>query len=755
MLEMPADPENSSIALREGGVYQRRLIPAVLPADGRTRIVEGGVYVVLGGAGGLGQAWTEYVLRHYRANVVWLGRRDMTDDIADAIRRLSGLGGSLRYLRVDARRRADLEAALKQIEAEHAVIHGFIHTALTLHDRSVMAVDEATFVEALSSKIQTGAALTAALARYRPADFVLFFSALQSFNPSPGQSSYAAGSVFIDATATWLRRKGLAAARVINWGYWGSVGIVASAAHRRRMAHIGEGSIESAEAMPFIESALSGPFEQLGLLKRAAPHGGAALAIVKNETMTVAPPTAAARFSVTDSASQVVLPDAGGAQEPDEFDAILAAGLFFQISRFGGSGSGERSFASLEARLAKPALYARWLREAIAFLCRTGYMRALGDDKFAFERPATDADWSAMERHFARTRDGGDESARAHADLIAPMLRALPDILAGRREATDVMFSNASLQRVEDVYKKNPFIDYFNRVVAALAASCVEQRLRAEPDARLRILEIGAGTGATSVRVFEALRPFWASVSEYGYTDISRAFLAHAEREYRAQAPSLRCRILDIERPLAEQGIDCGGYDIVIATNVLHATRDIHRTMRHVKSALGRNGLLIVNEMRGHELFAHLTFGLLPGWWAYQDGWLREPGSPGLAPETWRRVLEEEGFRAVRFPVGNAHRFGQQIIIAESDGVFRHKSTTVRPAPEQNDMRPGIGAPPTPAPAPAPAPVPVPVPEPARAMSGEDTVHFVRQRVAEALEFPVQDVDIDEPFENYRIESMP
>ena len=754
MLEMPADPENSSIALREGGVYQRRLIPAVLPADGRTRIVEGGVYVVLGGAGGLGQAWTEYVLRHYRANVVWLGRRDMTDDIADAIRRLSGLGGSVRYLRVDARRRADLEAALKQIEAEHAVIHGFIHTALTLHDRSIMAVDEATFVEALSSKIQTGAALAAALARYRPADFVLFFSALQSFNPSPGQSSYAAGSVFIDATATWLRRKGLAAARVINWGYWGSVGIVASAAHRRRMMHIGEGSIESAEAMPFIESALSGPFEQLGLLKRAAPHGGAALAIVKNETMTVAPPTAAARFSVTDSASQVALPDAGGAQEPDEFDAILAAGLFFQISRFSGSGSGERSLASLEAQLAKPALYARWLREAIAFLCRTGYMRALGDDKFAFERPATDADWSAVERDFARIRDDGDESARAHADLIAPMLRALPDILAGRREATDVMFSNASLQRVEDVYKKNPFIDYFNRVVAALAASCVEQRLRAEPDARLRILEIGAGTGATSVRVFEALRPLSASVSEYGYTDISRAFLAHAEREYRAQAPSLRCRILDIERPLAEQGIDCGGYDIVIATNVLHATRDMHRTMRHVKSALGCNGLLIINEMRGHELFAHLTFGLLPGWWAYQDGWLREPGSPGLAPETWRRVLEEEGFRAVRFPVGNAHRFGQQIIIAESDGVFRHKGTTVRPAPEQNDMRPGIGAPPTPAPAPAPAPVPVPVPEPARVTSGEDTVHYVRQRVAEALEFPVQDVDIDEPFENYGIDSI-
>lgn len=742
VLEGQADPENSSIAVREGGVYQQRLIPVALEAGSDTRIVDGGVYVVLGGAGGLGQAWTEYVLRRYRANVVWLGRREITDEISDAMRRLSGLGGRLSYLRVDGRQRADLEAALKHIEAEHAVIHGFVHSALRLHDRSIMAVDEATFLEALSSKIQTSAALAAALARYRPADFVLFFSALQSFNPSPGQSSYAAGSVFVDATATLLRRKGLAAARVINWGFWGSVGIVASAAHRRRMSHIGEGSIEAAEAMPFIESALSSPFEQLGLLKRIAPQGGAALPIAMNETMTVAPLPTAVRFVLIDSLSQVALPDSEAKQELEGFDAILALGLFFQIARFDGSASGEVSLASLVARLAKPALYGRWLREAIGFLCRTGYMRKLGDDAFVFERPAMDADWSAVERHFACAQDGSSESARAHADLIAPMLRALPDILTGRCEATDVMFSNASLQRVEDVYKKNPFIDYFNRVVAALAASCVEQRLRADPNARLRILEIGAGTGATSIRVFQALRPLARSVSEYGYTDISRAFLAHAEREYRAQAPWLHCRILDIERPLAEQGIDCGGYDIVIATNVLHATRDIHQTMRHVKSALGRNGLLIVNEMHGHELFAHLTFGLLPGWWAYQDGWLREPGSPGLAPDTWRRVLEEEGFRAVRFPVGKAHRFGQQIIIAESDGVFRHKGAEVRPAPKDKDTRCGTGAPSNPA------------PERTRATSLEDTVHYVRGRVAEALEFPLEDVAIDEPFENYGIDSI-
>lgn len=762
LLDAPPDPENSSIALREGCRYERRLVPASVSVPTRSRIVEGGVYVVLGGAGGLGRAWTEYVLRTYRANVVWLGRSAPDGDIAQAVQALSGLGGSLRYLRVDARRRAELEAALKQIEAEHSVIHGFIHSALSLHDRGVMAVEEASFADALSSKIGTSASLVAALARYRPADFVLFFSALQSFNPSPGQSSYAAGSAFVDATAIWLRRSGQAAARVINWGYWGSVGIVASPEHRRRMAHIGEGSIEPAEAMAFIESALSGPFDQLALLKRSAPHGGAALPIAGDERIQVAPAAASMRFALPDPWLSVDTPDAPDtamSQGPDELDTALASGLFFQIAKFAG-GSDAVSLASLQARLAKPALYGRWLRETMSVLCRAGYLREIGGDAFAFERSPMEADWSLAERYFARVH--GDESERAHADLVAPMLRELPQILAGRREATELMFSNASLQRVEDVYKKNPFITYFNQAVAALVQAYVEQRLRAQPNARLRLLEIGAGTGATSAQVFQALQPFAESVDEYRYTDVSRAFLGHAEREYRAQAPYLRGSIVDIDRPLHEQGIDCGSYDIVIATNVLHATGDIHRTVRHAKGGLGRNGLLIVNEMLGHELFAHLTFGLLPGWWAYRDGWLREPGSPGLAPATWQRVLKEEGFRSIRFPVAHAHRFGQQIIIAESDGVFRHKSTAVQASRADNPIAATAEASPGPvlnsstavASDHAPSAAPALAPEPAGPSARDQMLRYVRRLVAEALELSIEDIDADEPFESYGIDSI-
>ncbi|MCG8399781.1 class I SAM-dependent methyltransferase, partial [Bacillus atrophaeus] len=78
--------------------------------------------------------------------------------------------------------------------------------------------------------------------------------------------------------------------------------------------------------------------------------------------------------------------------------------------------------------------------------------------------------------------------------------------------------------------------------------------------------------------------------------------------------------------------IEAGGYDVVIAANVLHATKNIRQTLRHAKAVMKHNGLLLLNEMAGNSLFPHITFGLLEGWWLYEDPALRIPGCPGLYP---------------------------------------------------------------------------------------------------------------------------
>lgn len=173
--------------------------------------------------------------------------------------------------------------------------------------------------------------------------------------------------------------------------------------------------------------------------------------------------------------------------------------------------------------------------------------------------------------------------------------------------------------------------------------------------------------------LFERLAPFEHNIGQYCYTDISKAFLLHGQEKFGAIAPYLSCERFNVEQPLAGQTITLGSYDVAIATNVLHATRNIRESLRNVKATLKRRGMLLINEIVGHSLFTHLTFGLLEGWWLYEDAALRIRGTPAIAPETWRRVLESEGFGSIRFPAEAAHRWGQQLIVSESDGVVRQR----------------------------------------------------------------------------------
>ncbi|WP_313920642.1 SDR family NAD(P)-dependent oxidoreductase, partial [Tahibacter sp.] len=325
--------------------------------------------------------------------------------------------------------------------------------------------------------------------------------------------------------------------------------------------------------------------------------------------------------------------------------------------------------------------FARWFDESLRILERGDYLRRDGAGLVLGPRASADAGWSTWEAATAQWFE--DPAFAAQARLVDAMVRALPDILTGKRLATEVLFADASVGRVEGVYQGTTGADYFNAVLAEVAAAYLEQRCAATTAAdaaRVRILEIGAGTGGTSAALFARLKPYEADIAEYCYTDISKAFLAHAQQRYAPTVPYLTWKLFNAEKTPQEQGFDIGAYDLVVATNVLHATRDIRNTLRNAKAALQRNGLLLLNEMHvtGSSLLAHLTFGLTDGWWLFEDDVLRVAGTPALTPDTWRAVLNAEGFEDVFFPAQAGHAFGQQVVVARSDGVVQQPVRSAR-----------------------------------------------------------------------------
>ncbi|MFE4053271.1 SDR family NAD(P)-dependent oxidoreductase [Streptomyces sp. YIM B13518] len=344
-------------------------------------------------------------------------------------------------------------------------------------------------------------------------------------------------------------------------------------------------------------------------------------------------------------------------------DRLRAAGLF--------AGDGGPPTDEAIAGLPVGDELRRWAAESVRQLRIRGHLQP---EPATLQPDGADSGrdpWGEWAERSARW--AADADLHAQVVLLDATLRALPRILTGAVPATDVLFPNSSLELVEGIYKGNAVTDLFNGVLADTAAAVARAIVGSDPGARIRILEIGAGTGGGSQKVFQRMESLASHVETYCYTDLSRSFLMHAEQEYGPKYPYLDYRLLDVERPLAAQGVELGSFDLVLATNVLHATRDIRRTLRNAKAALKENGVLLANEISANSLFTHLTFGLLTGWWLYEDAELRIPGCPGLSPESWAEVLEDEGFDTVSFPADGLHGMGYQIVAAQSDGVIRQE----------------------------------------------------------------------------------
>lgn len=642
------------------------------PVDAGRAYRRGGVYVVIGGAGGVGRLWSEDVIRRCGAQVIWLGRRASDATIAAHQDALGEHGPRPEYIRADARDPAALAAARAEIIARHGRIDGMVHSAISLADVTLARMGEAELDAVLGAKMDSSVALFDVFgADVR--DFFLFFSSLQSFSRMPGQGNYAAGCTFADAHALKQGDHLGKPVHVVNWGYWAQAGIVADETYRLRMARAGLVGLEPGPAMQALASMIETGTRQMAITA-LTPEGSVALedrSKIYTEVKEQAPSMkTAAHLASQKTAVDAILASVG--RQMSRFDAEMAEIVAASLVEAGILGSSRQPNAA-------PAIYGRWMAETLRALQRSGHLDAAGR---LLRQPVSVAQgWQRWNEAVAQVRETADLGD--HVRLAEAMMRGLGDILTSRIAATDIMFPGGSLELVSGVYNGNRVADYFNTVLCDTLERAVAQRIAQDPNVRLRMVEIGAGTGGTANRVFDRLWAYRENIGEYLYTDLSRAFLIHARHNFSSRAPYLKTAILDVGKPVDAQGVDIGGYDFAIATNVLHATRDIRQSLHSVKSCLKRNGMVLINELTENVLFSHLTFGLLDGWWAYDDADLRMEGTPALSPESWAVVLQAEGFRDVAYPAAQGRILGQQVIVAESDGMIGSQSAALPQAVEK------------------------------------------------------------------------
>jgi len=288
---------------------------------------------------------------------------------------------------------------------------------------------------------------------------------------------------------------------------------------------------------------------------------------------------------------------------------------------------------ALARRLALAPRYHRLLPRLLAILAEDGLLRAEGTG-WRVQRWAVPGDpmpraMALLERHPA---------SRPRTQLTAACGEALGDILRGAVDPLHRLFPEGSADLAEALYRDAPEARTYNQLLRESVRTALRQL---PPGRRLRVLEVGGGTGGTTAWLAPALP---AGACDYLFTDVGPSMVARAKERFAAHA-FMSFQPLDLERELSEQGLGERRFDLVIAANVVHATADLRRTLGRLRGALAPGGTLLMLEVAGDERWIDITFGLTEGWWLFTDTDLR-PSQPLLTRARWLELLTAEGFEA-------------------------------------------------------------------------------------------------------------
>jgi 3-oxoacyl-(acyl-carrier-protein) synthase/SAM-dependent methyltransferase/NADP-dependent 3-hydroxy acid dehydrogenase YdfG/acyl carrier protein len=234
------------------------------------------------------------------------------------------------------------------------------------------------------------------------------------------------------------------------------------------------------------------------------------------------------------------------------------------------------------------------------------------------------------------------ETFPAHRDEIKLFARCgagWAHILSGQSgSALQYLLDPEDPELLLRVYRDGPASRQPNGLVAAAVQALVAAR---GPQRPIKVLEIGAGTGATTAR----LLPLLPQGSTYIATDLASGLLAALGQRH-ADHPALQTRLLDATKPFEAQGVARGSVDVIVAANILHAIEAPAQALHEIRTALAPGGQFVLQELTHRAPWLDLVFGLTDGWWsaARSDG-------PLMGQASWLGLLRDCGLD----PVGVAH----------------------------------------------------------------------------------------------------
>ncbi|WP_405826869.1 SDR family NAD(P)-dependent oxidoreductase [Streptomyces sp. NBC_00838] len=219
-----AEPIEDQIALRNVGVFARRLQHAPAAPGDDQEWKPSGTVLITGGTGALGSHLARWLARNGAAHLVLVSRTGPAapgaTELADE---LTAQGTPTTVVACDIADSHQVAELFDGGGTGHPPINTVIHAAGVPQRTTLRESEPGAFAELLRAKVTGTRNLVAALDDH-PVDNLVLFSSNSGVWGSGMHSAYAAANAYLDAVAEQLRAQGVRATS-IAWGLWGGGGM--------------------------------------------------------------------------------------------------------------------------------------------------------------------------------------------------------------------------------------------------------------------------------------------------------------------------------------------------------------------------------------------------------------------------------------------------------------------------------------------------------------------------------------------------
>ncbi len=267
--ESLAGGTDSVVAYRSGQRWVQTLEEVTLGpvAAAQSPLRERGVYMIVGGVGGVGLEVAEYLAKTVSARLVLVSRSapsevdptgasgataDRTRRQQERIARLEALGAEVLVCRADASSAAEMASVVAGAEARFGTINGIIHTAGVPGGSVLQRLTPAQAAAVFSPKLDAAAVIEQFLDR-PGLDFVVLSSSLISYLPIAGRADYIAANACVDRFGR-AARSGAPPVIVVNWDTWREVGMAVDTVDARQPGLRGEPLAEGMRSADGVEA---------------------------------------------------------------------------------------------------------------------------------------------------------------------------------------------------------------------------------------------------------------------------------------------------------------------------------------------------------------------------------------------------------------------------------------------------------------------------------------------------------------------